>query len=287
MLGQQGCELELVVVDDASRDSTPELLGRLAEDRRVRVVRNAESLGECQSRNAGLEVAEGDYVAFCDDDDEWLPGAARTLLGHLEQNPEIAAVTSWYEVFHEASGHSATFRGPSRFDAHQLEWQNFAIVFGMFRRSAFAGPLAFDGGLVTGGDWDFWLRYAREQPVQSLPTVLYRYRQHGGGQATAALHRQAQGRRALVAKHGAEMSPACRLYHDTVIAGYEGGRRAMRKRLSEAGRDSAGDAAFVAGLLGVSFVASHVGMRMGDPGAQARTMARLVRHDPSRRRHRR
>jgi len=281
VLSQDLRELELVVVDDASTDTTPDLLEQLTKDPRVRTTRNERALGECESRNLGLRLAEGDFVAFCDDDDSWLPGAATALLEYLTENAHVGAVSSWYKVLHADTGRTVDFRGPRNFDARQLLWQNFTIVFGMFRRSAFSAPLHFDPALVTGGDWDFWLRSALERPVKTLPRFLYTYRRHGGSQVTAAVVRQAEGRTALLTKHASRMSTACRLYHETVLVGYRDGRSGMRRHLAGSMRTRARDATYVGAVLAGSSAASHLGMRLGDPGLQARLMAKMVRWDPS------
>ena len=81
VLAQKGCELDLVVVDDGSPDTTPEVLAAI-DDPRLRVVRQANS-GLSVARNSGLAVADGDWVVFLDDDDlpeaEWLETLARPM----------------------------------------------------------------------------------------------------------------------------------------------------------------------------------------------------------------
>ncbi len=279
VLAQDYDRLELIVVDDASTDATPDVLDGFAGDRRLRVVRNDEPLGPSRARNRGLEVAEGEFLSFCDDDDTWLPGAARYLVDALEEEVELGGVSSWYEVVDASSGGRVTFRGPGTFDARQLLWQNLALVFGMFRRSAFTEEPRFDPALITGEDWDLWLRLARRSPVRSIPRTLYSYRQHASVRVTRSSDRAAQGRRGFLAKHGAEMTGACRLYHETVVAGYEHGRAGMVRRLDEARDGSWRDPAFVALVLGVSVAAIRVGARRGDPGLQARLMAKLAARD--------
>jgi hypothetical protein len=73
------------------------------------------------------------------------------------------------------------------------------------------------------------------------------------------------------------MSGACRLFHETVLAGYEhGGRGAMVRGLGLGGGSSARDRASVGLLLASSLVASRAGQRRRDPGLQARLMASLL-----------
>jgi glycosyltransferase involved in cell wall biosynthesis len=77
-LAQREVDMEVVVVDDGSTDETPEQLAGVA-DRRVRVVRRERS-GQWVARNAGIEVAGGEWIAFLDDDDLWAPRKLRTQI---------------------------------------------------------------------------------------------------------------------------------------------------------------------------------------------------------------
>ncbi len=75
ILGQSVRDLELLLVDDGSRDGSIDLCRKLAEqDSRVRVF-SQKNGGICAARNAGLAQAKGMYVGFCDDDDCYLPNA--------------------------------------------------------------------------------------------------------------------------------------------------------------------------------------------------------------------
>lgn len=72
---------EAIIVDDASTDATPDMLRRMASaDDRIHVVRNPANLGPSGSRNAGLQMARGDWVALLDADDQFLSGRLATLL---------------------------------------------------------------------------------------------------------------------------------------------------------------------------------------------------------------
>ena len=68
----QGCSLEVVVVDDGSSDEPEQQLASFGD--RIRLVRHATNLGAAAARNTGCETASGEYIAFLDSDDWWLPG---------------------------------------------------------------------------------------------------------------------------------------------------------------------------------------------------------------------
>lgn len=72
VMNQSYSDWELIVVDDLSDDSTSALVQRLSDiDKRIRLVKNESNMGAAQSRNRGLELSVGDYVAFLDSDDIW------------------------------------------------------------------------------------------------------------------------------------------------------------------------------------------------------------------------
>ncbi|HWY14139.1 MAG TPA: glycosyltransferase [Rhizomicrobium sp.] len=74
-------DLEIIVVIDGRDRATVDVLDKLDEPR-LRVVQNPSSLGPGRARNAGAEIASGEWLAFLDDDDEWLPNKLeRQLVG--------------------------------------------------------------------------------------------------------------------------------------------------------------------------------------------------------------
>lgn len=73
VLRQTHQRLELVIVDDCSRDRSWDLIRQYAADGRIKAIRQAKNGGVAAARNAGLAVASGSYVAFLDSDDWWHP----------------------------------------------------------------------------------------------------------------------------------------------------------------------------------------------------------------------
>lgn len=85
--------VEIIVVDDHSSDSTFELVHRLQdEDPRIQYIRMESNVGPAGARNAGVAKSKGDYIAFLDSDDEWLPEKLRLQVDVLEEFPDAGIV---------------------------------------------------------------------------------------------------------------------------------------------------------------------------------------------------
>jgi Glycosyl transferase family 2 len=92
ILGQRDVELELVIVDDCSKDETPEVTARWADDPRVTVVRWEQNRGMVPSVNAGFDMLSGEFVLKVDADDVLTPGAIARAVALLEANPDVTFV---------------------------------------------------------------------------------------------------------------------------------------------------------------------------------------------------
>lgn len=87
---------ELVVCDDASSDSTTELIEKFSEvvNFRVRLYRNEERLGTGKNFEKGVELSKGDIIAFCDQDDVWLPQKLERVRAPFDRDSTIGYVIS-------------------------------------------------------------------------------------------------------------------------------------------------------------------------------------------------
>ena len=103
--GQRFTDWELVIIDDGSNDDTAEVVRKGTADwiQPVRYVRQ-ENQGVAGARNAALDLAGGDFVAFFDSDDVWLPHHLSDCVAALQANPEVDWVYGASRVVDFASG---------------------------------------------------------------------------------------------------------------------------------------------------------------------------------------
>lgn len=96
-LAQARAPFEIVVADDASTDGTEEMLAALAAaDPRVKVIRRETNSGGVVNCNAAMAAASGDLIAWCSDDDRFLPGHLETSAAFLDAHPEVGLVHSGF-----------------------------------------------------------------------------------------------------------------------------------------------------------------------------------------------
>ncbi|MER7167805.1 glycosyltransferase family 2 protein [Micromonospora sp. NPDC000207] len=173
--------IEVVVVFD---QSTPDdtLTGLSRPDRRVRVVTNDRSPGLAGARNTGTLAAEGELVAFCDDDDEWLPGKLRAQVDALNAVPGAEFVSCGIRVSYDGrtvdrvlDRDTITLDELLRDRMTELHPSTFVI-----RAAALRDGFGLVDEEIPGSyaeDYEFLLRAARSAPLANLtvPYVLVRW----------------------------------------------------------------------------------------------------------------
>ncbi len=80
-------DFEIIIVDDGSPDNSAEICSRIG-DPRIRIFRRKNS-GPCRSRNFGISQGRGEFIAFLDHDDHWLPEKLEKHVRHLNENPDV------------------------------------------------------------------------------------------------------------------------------------------------------------------------------------------------------
>ncbi|MFD4122729.1 glycosyltransferase family 2 protein [Alcaligenes faecalis] len=88
---------ELLVIDDGSSDNTVELVAKFSQaDPRIKLLRQPRNQGVAAARNAGIAAAQGQYIAFLDSDDLWLPQKLSQQLKAMKENQALVSMTAYY-----------------------------------------------------------------------------------------------------------------------------------------------------------------------------------------------
>ena len=182
VLGQSYREIEVIVVDDGSTDGSQEILHGYSGH--IRVIRQ-ENQGVASARNNGVAASRGEFIAFLDADDAWLPAKAERQVEAFLENPEVGLVHVGVENIDETGKAIGTrTEGRSGWVADDLLVFSSPVILGggsgfMVRREIFEELHGFDTRMTTSADWDLCYRVSVSRPVAFLPDVLLRYRIHG------------------------------------------------------------------------------------------------------------
>ena len=189
ILRQTLTDLELIVVDDGSTDTTPELLAAAARgDQRLRVeVRSPEGL--TAALNAGCALAAAPLVARMDADDVALPDRLERQAACLAAHPEVALLGGGIILVDE-SGREVD-REPGRAELDFMERNELTHATVVMRTDAFRELGGYR--LDQSEDYDLWLRFEERFGVAALADPVIRYRLHPGQFSVTRLERQALG----------------------------------------------------------------------------------------------
>ncbi len=207
VLAQSESRLELIVVDDASSDDTQEVIAQYScADLRVKSIRNSISAGGGGARNIGIGAGTGQWVAFIDDDDEWLPNKLERQLALLARSPGAVASSCGFEQ-HFPSGKVKTVQLQDRPTLQDL--LRGSVLGGasmcVCSRVALEAIGGYDTSLRSGQDWDLWTRLREQGEIVVSPEVLVKYQAHDGPRISNNMASQHQGARRFYFKHRSKM----------------------------------------------------------------------------------
>ena len=177
VLTQSYKQWELLVVDDASTDNTPMTMQNITQiDKRVRYIRHQMNQGGSAARNTGLSQAQGDYIAFLDSDDEWLPTKLEKQIACFERLPANVGLVYTGALIVRDDGVEEEQRPVYRGHLfRQLLLENVVVGSGsavMIKRTVLNDVPDFDEALPARQDLDFWVRVARYYLIDFVDEVL-------------------------------------------------------------------------------------------------------------------
>ncbi|MFB2937272.1 glycosyltransferase family 2 protein [Aerosakkonemataceae cyanobacterium BLCC-F154] len=194
VLNQTIKDLELIIVNDGSQDSTLEIVCQI-QDSRIKVF-SFPNAGLAASRNRGINLASGEYISFIDADDLWTADKLELQVKALEENPLATVAYSWTDYIDESDncfGKGCYLSFPGDICVNLL-LSNF-IESGsniLIRTEALRKVGYFDESRKSCEDWDMWLRLAAEYEFVGVPKPQILYRISSTSMSTNLLRMEAE-----------------------------------------------------------------------------------------------
>ncbi len=226
VLAQTYPKIEIIVVDDGSKDDSREILRRYGD--RITAIFQ-QNQGVAAARNRGVAESSGEYIAFLDADDAWLPAKIDNQMSRFKSGDErlglvhvgVADIDDRGNFLGEStegmegdvSGELLMFRRP----VIQGGGSGF-----MMPRSVFEEVGGFDTRMSTSADWDISYRVCSRYKVGFVPEVLLKYRVHGSnmhGNIAAMEHDMMLGYEKAFANGATANSRECYGSLHSVLAG--------------------------------------------------------------------
>lgn len=180
-LNQTYPSVEILVVDDGSQDDSLERLKPYGS--RVKVIRQ-KNQGVSAARNNGAEESQGEYLAFLDADDVWLPVKLERQIGCFLADGELGLVhVGLQEIDRAGQVRRTDLAGLEGWVSSELLLLSRSVVLGggsgmMIPREVFLSTGGFDLRLSTSADWDLWYRVSSRYRIGFVPEALLNYRIH-------------------------------------------------------------------------------------------------------------
>lgn len=193
-------DFELIVVDDGSTDATPDVLKRF--NGKIKYIRQ-ENQGTAAARNRGIQESQGEYIAFLDSDDYWVPEKLEEQVKVLDAHKNIGIVYARMPIINEKGERVGTKpAGVSGKNFKELieYWGDLPNSTVMTRRECFDKAGLFDTSLETMQDIDMWLRIARFYELYEIENKVLAYYYRHDNQITRNRLKVYRGRVAIFKK---------------------------------------------------------------------------------------
>lgn len=168
---------EMVIVDDCSSDDTREVVERcMAEDHRIKYYCLETNSGAAVARTKAMELAEGEYIAFCDSDDLWMPEKLQRQLSFMQENGYAFSCTAYEQIDEESNSLGRVIKTVRKTDYNRLLLDcpvgNSTVMYNVGVMGKFQVP-----NIRKRNDDALWLQMLKkEKYIWGMPDVLMKYR---------------------------------------------------------------------------------------------------------------
>jgi len=181
VLYQSYTDFEILVCDDASTDNTREVIEGFT-DNRIRFTRHERNIGVTAVRNSAIRGSRGDYIAFLDDDDEWLPGKLENQVDLLERSTDKLGVAyTGVNCIDMKHGNLVKISVPQYrgYILNNLLYDNFVTTSTtVVKKTCFEKVGLFDPEFGYAEDYDMWIRIATEFEFDFIARPMINYGLH-------------------------------------------------------------------------------------------------------------
>lgn len=179
VLNQTYNNWELIIIDDCSSDTSPDIAkSYAARDKRIHYYRNEQNLKLPKSLNRGFSLTKGNYLTWTSDDNRYLPDAIYTMVNTLKEN-DACFVFAACNVIDESGKITDTY-GVDKHSIKRIIGQNPVGACFMYTRDAYLKTGEYDPELFLVEDFDYWQRLCSQFKTVAIENILYDYRFHGG-----------------------------------------------------------------------------------------------------------
>lgn len=177
ILNQTYKYLEVIVVSDGSTDKTKEVVLGI-KDPRILFIEQENSGGAACPRNTGIRAAKGEYIAFCDDDDVWMPEKLEKQIRALEENPDCELCYTDMLRFDETGKEWTLENDNGPCDLNSLMYVNTVPISSVFFRRKLideVGVFNESKSIGSSEDYEFLLRCAAKTKFYYINEYLLKY----------------------------------------------------------------------------------------------------------------
>ncbi|MFA5864849.1 MAG: glycosyltransferase [Phycisphaerae bacterium] len=184
--------IEVIVVDDASTDSTARIVDRMAkEDSRVQIIRHERNRKLPAALNTGFASVKGEFLTWHSDDNYYLPNAIAEMVNFLRTQPDVDVIYTDYTVLDEEGNR---IRKQKARNFEELAHKNCIGPCFLYRRRVQERVGEYSENYFLAEDYDFWLRASVQCKMVPMHQDLYCYRDHK--KSLTQVHSDGRGRKA-------------------------------------------------------------------------------------------